>query len=148
MWRSHLSRFDHDWNRGLYRGRIGIIVSDLIRSYLILMSIAAIGLIVENFLAVKNFSTINTIAGTIVTIASDRKSSQQIATDRISSCFQIVVIGVETNSAICCDVLRSPTMCYDLSRFRIFCRARLPTTWCEWLTRGYELMRVNTTRHD
>ena len=57
------------------------------------MSIAAIGLIVEKILAVKKFSTINTIAGTIVTIASDRKSSQQIATDRISSCFLIVVIG-------------------------------------------------------
>ena len=83
------------------------------------MSIATIGLIVETFLAVKKFSTINTIAGSIVTIISDRKSLQQIATDRISSCFQIMVIGVETNSAICCDLLRSPTMCYDLSRFRI-----------------------------
>ena len=113
MWRSHLSRFDYDGNRGLYRGRIGIIVSDLIRSFLILMSIAAIGLIVETFLAVKKFSTINTIAGSIVTIVSDRKSLQQIATDRISSCFQIVVIGVETNSAICCDLQRCVTICHD-----------------------------------
>ena len=43
---SHLPRFDHDCNRGHHREGIGIIVTDLIRSYLILMSIVAIGLIV------------------------------------------------------------------------------------------------------
>ena len=72
---SHLPRFDHDWYRGVNRGPIGTIVSNLIRSYHILMSIVIIGLIVENFLAAKNFSTITTIGGTIVAIASDRMSS-------------------------------------------------------------------------
>ena len=72
---SHLPRFDHDWYRGVNRGPIGTIVSNLIRSYHILMSIVIIGIIVENFLAAKNFSTITTIGGTIVAIASDRMSS-------------------------------------------------------------------------
>ena len=72
---SHLSRFDHDWYRGAHRGPIGTIVSNLIRSYHILMSIVTIGLIVENFLAAKNFATITTIGGTIVAIASDRMIS-------------------------------------------------------------------------
>ena len=72
---SHLSRFDHDWYRGAHRGPIGTIVSNLIRSYHILMSIVTIGLIVENFLAAKNFATITRIGGTIVTIASDRMIS-------------------------------------------------------------------------
>ena len=72
---SHLPRFDHDWYRGVSRGPIGTIVSNLIRSYHILMSIVIIGTIVENFLAAKTFSTITTIGGTIVAIASDRMSS-------------------------------------------------------------------------
>ena len=72
---SHLSRFDHDWYSGVNRGPVGIIISNLIRSYHILMSIVIIGLIVENFLAAKNFYTITTIGGTIVVIASDRMSS-------------------------------------------------------------------------
>ena len=72
---SHLSRFDHDWYRGLHRGPIGTIVSNLIRSHHILISIVIIGLIVEKFLAAKNFATITTIGETIVTIASDRMAS-------------------------------------------------------------------------
>ena len=68
---SHLSRFDHDWYRGLHRGPIGTIASNLIRSHHILVSII-IGLIMENFLSAKNFAT---IGGTIVTIASDRMTS-------------------------------------------------------------------------
>ena len=60
---SHLSRFDHDWYRGAHRGPIGTFVSNLIRSYHILMSIVTIGLIVENFLAAKNFATITMIGG-------------------------------------------------------------------------------------
>ena len=72
---SHLPRFDHDWYRGLHRGPIGTIVSNLIRSHHILISIVLIGLIVEKFLAAKNFATITTIGGTIVTIASDRMTS-------------------------------------------------------------------------
>ena len=71
----HVPRFDHDWYRGVNRGPIGTIVSNLIRSYHILMSIVIIGIIVENFLVAKNFSTITTIGGTIVAIASDRMSS-------------------------------------------------------------------------
>ena len=72
---SHLSRFDHDWYRGLHPGPIGTIVSILIRSHHILISIVIIGLIVGKFLAAKNFATITTICGTIVTIASDRMTS-------------------------------------------------------------------------
>ena len=72
---SHLSRFDHDWYRGVNRGPIGTIVSNPIRSYHILMSIVTIGLIVEMFLAAKTFATITTIGGTIVAIASDRMIS-------------------------------------------------------------------------
>ena len=52
-----------------YRGPVGTIVSNLIRSHHILMSYMIIGLIVENVLAAKNFST---IGGTILTITSDR----------------------------------------------------------------------------
>ena len=70
---SHLPRFDHDWYRGLHRGPIGTIVSNLIRSHHILISIVLIGLIVEKFLAAKKIATITTI--TIVTIASDRMTS-------------------------------------------------------------------------
>ena len=72
---SHLPRFDHDWYRGLHRGPIGTIVSNLIRSHHILISIVLIGLIVEKILAAKNFATITTIGGTIVAIASDRMTS-------------------------------------------------------------------------
>ena len=72
---SHLSRFDHDWYCGLHRGPIRTIVSNLIRSHHILISIVIIGLIVEKFLAAKNFATITTIGGTIVAIASDRMTS-------------------------------------------------------------------------
>ena len=72
MRRSHLSRFAHDWHRGLYRDQVGMILSGPIGSYHVFMSIVEIGLIVENFLAVKQFSTTNTIAATIVTIVSDR----------------------------------------------------------------------------
>ena len=52
---SHLPRFDHDWYRGVNRGPIGTIVSNLIRSYHILMSIVIIGIIVENFWLPKIF---------------------------------------------------------------------------------------------
>ena len=72
---SHLSRFDHDWYRGLHRAPIGTIVSNLIRSHHILITIVIIGLIVEKILAAKNFATITTIGGTIVAIASDRMTS-------------------------------------------------------------------------
>ena len=72
---SHLSRFDHDWYRGLHRGAIGTIVSNLIRSHHILMSIVIIGIIVENFLSANKFATITTIGGSIVTIASDLSTS-------------------------------------------------------------------------
>ena len=56
---SYLSRFDHDWYRGLNRGPIGTIISNLTRSHYILMSIVIIGLIVVNFLAAKHFSTMS-----------------------------------------------------------------------------------------
>ena len=62
MWRSHQPRFHPDLNRGLYRERVGVVLSAPIRSYHVLMSILTIGLIVENFLAAKKFSPINTIA--------------------------------------------------------------------------------------
>ena len=75
MWRSHQPRFHPDLNRGLYRERVGVVLSAPIRSYHVLMSILTIGLIVENFLAAKKFVPINTIASTIGTIASDRMTS-------------------------------------------------------------------------
>ena len=50
---SHLPRFDHDLYRGLHRGPIGTMVSNLIRSHHILISIVLIVLIVENILAAK-----------------------------------------------------------------------------------------------
>ena len=73
--RSHQPRFHPDLNRGLYRERVGVVLSAPIRSYHVLMSILTIGLIVENFLAAKKFPPINTIASTIGTIASDRMPS-------------------------------------------------------------------------
>ena len=75
MWRSHQPRFHPDLNRGLYRERIGVVLSAPIKSYHVLMSILTIGLIVEKFLAAKKFLPINTIASTIGTIASDRMTS-------------------------------------------------------------------------
>ena len=54
MWRSHQPRFHPDLNRGLYRERVGVVLSAPITSYHVLMSILTIGLIVENFLAAKN----------------------------------------------------------------------------------------------
>ena len=75
MWRSHQPRFLPDLNRGLYRERVGMVLSAPIKSYHVLMSILTIGLIVENFLAAKKFSPINKIASTIGTIASDRMTS-------------------------------------------------------------------------
>ena len=73
MWRSHQPR--SRLNRGLYRERVGVVLSAPIISYHALMSILTIGLIVENFLAAKFFFPINTIALTIGTIASDRMTS-------------------------------------------------------------------------
>ena len=75
MWRSHQPRFHPDLNRGLYRERVGVVLSAPIRSYHVLMPILTIGLIAENFLAAKKFPTINTIASTIGTIVSDRMTS-------------------------------------------------------------------------
>ena len=75
MWRSHQPRFHPDLNRGLYRERVGVVLSAPIRSYHVLMSILTIGLIVENFLAAKKIFPINTIASTVGTIASDRMTS-------------------------------------------------------------------------
>ena len=72
---SHLPRFDHDCNRGHHCEGIGIIVTDLIRSYRILMSIVAIGLIVIKILTAKTFSTIIQIDELIKFIASDRNTS-------------------------------------------------------------------------
>ena len=72
---SHLTRFDHDCNRVLHREGIEIIVTDLIRSYHILMSIVAIGLIVIKILTAKFFSTINPMDKSIVFIESDRNTS-------------------------------------------------------------------------
>ena len=113
---SHLPRFDHDCNRGHHREGIGIIVTDLIRSYLILMSIVAIGLIVIKFLTAKNFSTIIPIDKSIAFIASDRNTSYQIATDRIYSCTSIAAIATNRGQGERHDVIRSPTICCDLSR--------------------------------
>ena len=75
MWRSNQPRFHPDLNRGLYRERVGVVLSAHIRSYHVLMSILTIGLIVEKFLAAKKFIPINTVASTIGTIASDRMTS-------------------------------------------------------------------------
>ena len=91
-----------------------MVLSASIRSYHVLMSILTIGLIVENHLAAKIFSPINTIASTIGTIASDRMTSKQSATKRIVSCFPIVLIGVDVgqekqHALLRCDLLRSVT---------------------------------------
>ena len=75
MWRSHQPRFHPDLNRGLYRERVGVVLSAPIRSYHVFMPILTIGLIVEKFLAAKKFTPINKIASTIGTIASDRMTS-------------------------------------------------------------------------
>ena len=56
MWRSHQPRFHPDLNRGLYRERVGVVLSAPIRSYHVLMSILTIGLIVENFWLPKKSS--------------------------------------------------------------------------------------------
>ena len=75
---SHLPRFDHDCNRGHHREGIGIIVTDLIRSYLILISIVAIGLIVIKFLTAKNFPRLSRLI-------NQSCSSHQIVIHRIKS---------------------------------------------------------------
>ena len=115
MWRSYQTRFHPDLNRGLYRGRVGVVLSAPIRSYHVLMSILTIGLIVENyFLAAKKFSPINTSASTIGPIASDRMTSYQSATKRILSCFPIVLIGVDVGQEKQPDLLRCVAIYYDL----------------------------------
>ena len=113
---SHVPRFDHDCNRGHHREGIGIIVTDLIRSYLTLMSIVAIGLIVIKFLTAKKVSTIIPIDKSIVFIASDRNTSYQIAIDRIYSRTSIAAIATNRGQGERHDVIRSPTICCDLSR--------------------------------
>ena len=75
MCRSHQPRFHPDLNRGLYRERVGVVLSASIKSYHVLMSILTVGLIVANCLAAKKISPINTIAAPIGTIASDRMTS-------------------------------------------------------------------------
>ena len=114
MWRSHQPRSHPDLNRGLYRERVGVVLSAPIRSYHVLMSILTIGLIVENFLAAKTFLPNNTIVLTIGTIASDRMTSQQSATKRILSCFPIVLIGIDVGQGKQHDLLRCVKIYYDL----------------------------------
>ena len=83
------------------------------------MSIVAIGLNVIKFLTAKRFSTIIPIDKSIVFIASDRNTSYQIATDRIYSCISIAAIAtnrVNRGQGERHDVIRSPTICCDLSR--------------------------------
>ena len=75
MWRSHQPRVHPDLNRGLYHEQVGVVLSAPIGSYHVLMSILTIALILENVLAAKKISPINTIASTIGTIASDRMTS-------------------------------------------------------------------------
>ena len=113
---SHLPRFDHDCNRGHHREGIGIIVTDLIRSYRILMSIVAIGLIVIKFLTAKKFSTIIPIDELIVFIASDRNTSYQIATDRIINLLVHLNRGYR-NKSWTRKALRCDTISYDMLRF-------------------------------
>ena len=114
MWRSHQPRFHPDLNRGLYRERVGVVLSAPIKSYHVLMSILTIGLIVEKFLAAKRLFPINTIALTIGIIASDRMTSSQSATKRILSCFPIVLIGVDVEQEKQHDLLRCVAIYYDL----------------------------------
>ena len=64
---SHLSRFDHDWYRGLHRGPMGTIISNLIRMHH-RNNQANIG---KKFVCQKFCHDF----GTIVTIASDRMTS-------------------------------------------------------------------------
>ena len=134
---SHLPRFDHDCNRGHHREGIGIIVMDLIRSYRILMSIVAIGLIVIKFLTAKKFSTIIPIDKSIMFIASDRNTSYQIATDRMYSCISIAAIATNREQGKRHDVIRYPTICCDLSR----CIDR------DLIRLNHEQIRYNTIRY-
>ena len=87
---SHLSRFDHDTNRG----PIGTIVSNLIRSRHNLMSIVIIVLSVENILAANffflplcSFHTYHdsTTIGIAVLIVEQSGLSYPIFSDRITS---------------------------------------------------------------
>ena len=55
MWRSHQPRFHPDLNGGLYRERVGMVISAPIRFYHVLMSILTIGLIVEHFFGCQKF---------------------------------------------------------------------------------------------
>ena len=68
---SHLSRFDHD----LYRGLIWTYRDYRIKSYQIASHLDVNRDNRGFFLSAKNFATITTIGGTIVTIASDRMTS-------------------------------------------------------------------------
>ena len=122
MRRSHLSRFAHDWNRGLYRERVGMILPGPIRSYYVLMSVVEIGLIVEKNLAVKQFSTINTIARDY---RDHRIRSYGIITMRNNTylivfpnlCDQDQCWRRQTSRSVemCCDLQLSETICHDFS---------------------------------
>ena len=89
MWRLHQTRFHPDLNRSLYPERVGVVLSNPIRSYHFFMSILTIGLMVENYLtAKKNFPDEHDCLG----YRDHRIRSYDIvtsATKRILSCFQI-----------------------------------------------------------
>ena len=102
--------------------RVGMILSGPIISYHVFISIVVIGLIVEKILAVKIFSTINTIA------ASDHRIRSYGIVTRRNNPYLIVFPNLcdrdqcwrrQTSRSvqICCDLQRSVTICYDLSRF-------------------------------
>ena len=130
MWRSHQPRFNPDLNRGLYRGRVGVVLSAPIRSFHVLMSILTIGLIVENFWLPKILSRLTRLprlSGSSHQIVWHRNKAQQNASCHVSqSCWSGSMLD-KKNSMICWDVLRSTTIC-DLRAF---------TSW-------YDKIRVDT----
>ena len=67
---THQPRFHPDLNRGLYRERVGVILSAPIKSYHVDHRVDR-----GKILAAKKFSPINTIASTIGTIALDHMTS-------------------------------------------------------------------------
>ena len=131
MLRSHQPRSHPDLNLGLYRERVGLVISAPTRSYHVLMSILAIGLIVEKVLTAKFFFPINKIGHDCLDYRDHRIRSYDIVTKRNKTyliVFQIVLIGVEVGQEKQHDLLRCPPISYDLLRSKTHDRVRLVTT--------------------
>ena len=139
---THQPRFHPDLNRGLYRERVGVILSAPIKSYHVDHRVDR----EKKFWLPKNFPRLTRLprlSGPSHQIIWHRNKAQQNASYHVSkSCWSGPMLDMK-NSMICWDVLRSTTICdsraftswYDKMRVDM-CLCALPRvqpTGCEFL---------------